>query len=119
MSDETDREFANAGATAYMAASVPAWPLYTVWGLAAAAGAVAFLNEVRSSAIAYGVLLVVGVALLILYRMSVVRASMSASGGGVGVQGHERIAVLAIVLGCLANGIVIGLWVGGLELWFR
>ena len=118
MSVHDDQEYQQAGAAATAAASVSAAPLYAVWGLAAAAAAVAILNDRTFSMAAYGVLLVVGIALLIVYRMSVVRASMSADGAAVGVQKLERLTVLAIVLGCLANGIVIGLWVGSLEYWF-
>lgn len=119
MSAHDDPEYQQAGAAADAAGSVSAVPLYSVWGLAAAAAAVAILNDRMFSIVAYGVLLVVGIALLIVYRMSVVRASMSADGAAVGVQTLERFTVLAIVLGCLANGIVIGLWVGSLEYWFR
>lgn len=115
MSVHEDPEFMQAGAVA----SVPAWPLFVIWGLSAAAATVALFNELTWSLVAYGALLLAGVALLIMYRMSIVRASMSASGGALGVLAFERIAVLAIILGCVANGVVIGLWVGGLELWFQ
>lgn len=119
MSVHEDLEFTQAGAATTAVAAVSAWPLFVVWGLSAAAFAVALFNEFTWSLVAYGALLLAGVALLIMYRMSVVRASMSASGGALGVLAFERITVLAIVLGCVANGVVIGLWVGGLELWFQ
>lgn len=104
---------------ARVAQQVAPWPLYLVLGLAGAAIAAAILNALTVSLIAYSVLLVGGMALLIWYRTQVVQASMSIDGGAVRVTGIERLAVLAIVVGCLANGLVIGLWVAGLELWFQ
>ncbi|HMR47761.1 MAG TPA: hypothetical protein PKE40_00670 [Arachnia sp.] len=119
MSIHDDPEYQQAGATAQAVASVPRWPLFAACGLSIAAAAVALTNQLTPSLIAYGALLIAGTTLLLLYRMSVVRATMSADGEAVAVLAFERIAVLAIVLGCLANGVVIGLWVGSWELWFR
>lgn len=119
MTDDTDVEFLQAGSSMQAVAVVSAWPLYAALALSAVAAGVAILNELTWSLIAYGGLLVVGVALLIVYRISAVRASMSANGAAVGVMAFERVAVAAIILGCLANGIVIGLWVGSWELWFQ
>lgn len=104
---------------ARVAQQVAPWPLYLVLGLCAGAVAASILNTLTVSVIAYAVFLVGGMALLIWYRTQVVRASMSVDGGAVQVMGLERLAVLAIVVGCLANGLVIGLWVAGLELWFQ
>ena len=98
---------------------VSRWPLALVIALGAAAVAVAFLDVLGVSIAAYSALLLGGMILLIWYRTELVQASMSFDGAAVNVVGLERLAVLAIVAGCLANGIVIGLWVAGLELWFQ
>ena len=94
-------------------------PLALVIGLGAAAVIVAFLGMLGVSVAAYAALLLGGMILLILYRTQLVQTSMSIDGAAVSVVGIERLAVLAIVAGCLANGIVIGLWIAGLELWFQ
>ena len=53
--------------------------------------------------------------------MAVVRATRTVAGSGtvLGIRRIERITVLAVALGSIANGVVLGLWFGALEVWFR
>lgn len=97
------------------------WPLYVLWVLSLVAFSVALFNRVAVSAIACTVLTVAAFVLLLLYRMAVVRATRTVAGSGtvLGIRRIERITVLAVALGSIANGVVLGLWFGALEVWFR
>lgn len=107
--------------------SVSNAPLYVLWGLSAAAAVVAVPQivgvvpqSVVWTAVAYAVLVVAAFVLLFQYRVSLVRASRSASGSGavLGVRRLERITIVAVAIAAVANGVVLGRWLGGLELWF-
>lgn len=103
-------------------------PLYVLWALSAAALVVAVPQIVEVlppniawTAAAYGVLVVAAFVLLFQYRVSLVRATRTASGSGsvVGVKRLERLTLVAVAVAAAANGVVLGRWLGGLELWFR
>ncbi|NLH70457.1 MAG: hypothetical protein GX454_09805 [Brooklawnia sp.] len=96
------------------------WPLYSLWGLSLLAAGAALLNRVEVSAFAYVILTVAAFVLLLAYRMTLVRATRTVAGSGavLGVRRIEQVTVLGVVLGSIANGVVLGLWLGGLELWF-
>jgi len=100
---------------------VSRWPLYSLWGLSLLSAGAALLNRVEVSAFAFVILTVAAFVLLLAYRMTLVRATRTVAGSGavLGVRRIEQVTVLGVVLGSIANGVVLGLWLGGLELWFR
>lgn len=95
------------------------WPLWTLWGLSAAGLVVSLFANTQWSAIAFGVLSVAGAALLYWYRMSLVDATrqLDADASVVGIKPLEKLTIWLLVLSCVANGFVIGLWVGSWEFW--
>ena len=98
----------------------PKWPLYVLWALSAAGVLIALFQNSVWSAFAYGVLVVAGGVLLFRYRLMRVAVTRSATASVtvVGIRADERLTILALVLACVANGIVIGMWVGSWEIWF-
>ncbi|MDR1513160.1 MAG: hypothetical protein LBS56_06730 [Propionibacteriaceae bacterium] len=90
---------------------VPTWPLHAVLGLSAAAiVVVVVLRSFIPALVAYGVLLVVGCGLLFYRRRLAIAATRRAGGTGfVHQEKLDRIALAALVVACLANGVVIAL----------
>lgn len=115
-----DDPFADDSAPTRIRPTVPDWPLWTLVGLSVAAVIVALLNRPLYSLIAYVLLVVASFALLFWYRMATVAVTRIADADAsvVGIKPKEKLAILAIVAGCVANGIVLGLEVGGWEMWF-
>lgn len=100
---------------------VAGWPLWALVTLSAAGIVVALFNQTVFSLVAYGVLVAASFVLLFYYRMSSVAATraVDANASLVGVKGKEKLAILACVVSCLANGIVLGLELGNWEVWFK
>lgn len=100
--------------------SVPNWPLWTLIAVSAIGVVVALFNVPLWSLVTYGALVLCGFVLLFLHRMQAVAftRALDADATVVGIKAKEKIAILASVLGCVANGIVIGLEVGSWEMWF-
>ncbi|MDR1513831.1 MAG: hypothetical protein LBS56_10200 [Propionibacteriaceae bacterium] len=90
---------------------MPKWPLHAVLGLSVAAVVVVVvLQSFIPALVAYGVLLVVGCGLLFYRRRLAIAATRRAGGTGfVHQETLDRIALAALVVACLANGIVIAL----------
>jgi len=87
------------------------WPVFAVFGLSAAGVmAVGIFKAYKPALITYGILLIVGCFLLYWQRHTAIAATRRAGGiGYVELSGLERLALLALVLACLANGLVIAL----------
>ena len=87
------------------------WPVFAVFGLSGAGLiAVAAFRAFTPALITYGVLLVVGCFLLYWQRHTGIAATRRAGGiGYVELSGLDQLALLALVLACLANGLVIAL----------
>ncbi len=96
------------------------WPLRLIWIASAIALVIAFFNNHVWSLIAYVLLLVTSFVLLVRYRMSLVRQTRMAAGSGavLGIRPVEKVTIAGVIAAGIANGIVIGLWVGGFDLWF-
>lgn len=103
-----------------IAPTAPSWPLWTLVALSACVVVVALFNVPRWSIIANIVVVVASFVLLLLYRLSLVAVTRAADADAsvVGVKMKEKLAISAAVIGCFANGIVIGLEVGSWEMWF-
>ena len=87
------------------------WPIYAVLGLSAAALiAAAVLRSFIPALVTYGVVLVVGCGLLFWRRRMMIVATRRAGGiGFVALSKWDRIALAALVVACLANGVIIAL----------
>ena len=101
-------------------ARAPTWPLWALVALSGCAVVVALFNVPLWSIIANCVVVVASFVLLLIYRLSLVAVTraVDADASVVGVKTQEKLAMVAAVVGCLANGIVIGLEVGSWEVWF-
>lgn len=104
-----DSDFLDAGpSTTLTAVRQPQWPVRVVLLLSAAALVVAPFREFQWSLVAYGVVLVLGSALMFLHRVNGVVATRRA--GAVGVArstAAEKAAIAAMIAACLLNGLVI------------
>ncbi len=98
----------------------PTWPLWALVALSGCAVVIALFNVPFWSMIANVVVVIASFVLLLVYRLSLVAVTraVDADASVVGVKTQEKLAIMAAVVGCLANGIVIGLEVGSWEMWF-
>jgi hypothetical protein len=101
--------------------SVSNWPIYGVWVASAAALVALIPQSVLWSSIAYAMLLIVGVVGLVVYRIGLTRATRTVAGSGaiLGVRRIERITIAIVAIVAAAHGLIIGLWLGAMELWFK
>lgn len=101
--------------------SVSTWPIYGVWVASAVALVALIPQSVLWSSAAYAMLLIVGVVGLVLYRIGLTRATRTVAGSGaiLGVRRIERITIVIVALVSAAHGLIIGLWLGAMELWFK
>lgn len=115
-----DDPFADDSVPTRIMPTVPDWPLWMLVAFSVAAIAVALLFKPFFSLIAYSMLVVSSFGLLFGYRMSTVVATRTADADAsvVGIKPKEKLVILAIVAGCVANGIVLGLEIGGWDMWF-
>ncbi|NCD18404.1 MAG: hypothetical protein EOL89_00205 [Actinobacteria bacterium] len=110
MSQRTfDADFLDHGPTSTLSAvRQPQWPILVVLLLSAGALVVAPFRVFEWSAVAYGLVLVVGSVLMFLHRVNGVVATRAA--GAVGVTRAsvaEKAAIAAMVAACMLNGLVI------------
>lgn len=98
---------------------VPAWPVYTVVGLSVLGiVSAAVFRAFAPATVTYGVLIIVGCGLLYYRRHLAIAATRKAGGSGyVSIGTADRIALGALVLACLANGVAIALAVAALGWW--
>lgn len=97
-------------------------PLVLLWVLCAIGGVVGLLrHDHLVSLVIWAVLLLASFALLLVYRLGLVSATreVDANASVIGIKPIERITIVVVVIACCLNGIVIGLWVGSLSLWWR
>lgn len=96
-----------------------AWPLWVLWGLSAGGVVVALFSITLWSLIGWVTLVVATFVLLFRYRVSLVAATqaMDADAAVVGIKAPEKITIVAVVIACVANGIVLGLEVGAWPVW--
>lgn len=101
-----------------VAASARQWPVYVVIGLSVAAALAAAVMSPVVSTVAYAVLLVVGCGMLFFRRYDAIRTTRSAGGAGVvSVERIEKVAIGALAVACLVNGLVIAWEVAGWQVW--
>ncbi len=100
--------------------SASKWPLWTLVVLSVAAFIVSLFNLPRVSITVFLILVVASFILLLTYRLSLASLTreMDADASVVNIGIAEKLVILASAIGCLANGIVIGLEVGSWEMWF-
>lgn len=117
--DWLDDELTSPGAkTVTAAANAKPWPVYGVIAVSVAGAVAAAFTSPMVSTVTYAVLLAVGCGLLFFRRYDAIGATRSAGGAGiVTVQGIEKVAIAALSVACLANGIVIAWEVAGWEVW--
>lgn len=92
------------------------WPIVAVLGLSAIGLAIAlwsWLVEMPVTAlVTYVMLLLVGCGLLWYHRFTAIGVSRQAGGSGVLVIAPaEKVALAVLVLGCVANGVVVAVWI--------
>lgn len=87
----------------------PRWPLYTVLGVSLAAIlTVAVLRAFVPAIVTYAAVLIVGCGLLFYRRRLAIAETRRAGGiGFVSTGALDRVALGALVLACLANGLII------------
>ena len=92
------------------------WPIVAVLALSAVGAAVAvwswFADQPVLACVTYAVLLVAGCGLLWYQRFTAITVSRQAGGSGVlTISRLEKSALAALVVGCVANGIVVAVWI--------
>lgn len=92
------------------------WPTNTVLALSVIATVIALWSWLVDMPVvalcAYVVLLIAGCGLLWYQRFTAISASRQAGGSGVLViAGVEKAALAALVFGCVANGVVVAVWI--------
>ena len=92
------------------------WPIVAVLGLSAIGSAVALWSWLVDmpvlACVTYAVLLFAGCGLLWYHRFTAINVSRQAGGSGILVIARvEKSALAALVFGCVANGVVVAVWV--------
>jgi len=94
------------------------WPIIAVFALSACGLVIALFNSATVSAWTYGILLVAGCGLLFYRRYEAISMTRRAGGSGlVTVQPIEKWAICALVVGCLANGVVLAIEISRWPIW--
>ncbi|WP_431240980.1 hypothetical protein ACQ86B_29085 (plasmid) [Mycolicibacterium aichiense] len=103
---------------ATVAANAKPWPVYVVIGVSVVGAIGAAVMSPLVSTVTYLVLMGVGCGLLFYRRYDAIGATRSAGGAGVvTVEAIEKVAIAALTVACLVNGIVIAWEVAGWDLW--
>lgn len=107
----TSLEYASASET-----HAQMWPIVAVLALSAVGAAVAvwswFADQPVLACVTYAVLLVAGCGLLWYQRFTAITVSRQAGGSGVlTISRLEKSALAALVVGCVANGVVVAVWI--------
>lgn len=92
------------------------WPIFAVLGLSALGLAIALWSWIIDAPVlalgTYVVILIAGCGLLWYQRFTAISASRQAGGSGILViTGLEKLALAFLVAGCVANGIVVAVWI--------